>query len=222
MSSLLDSLIESLRVTWAQVQLFLPKLLGGLVLLTAGWLVARLVRRLVIRVLRYVKVDAAAERAGIEDFLLRGGVRFTTVTLVGQIVYWGLLLVVVLAVFNVVGVPVPASTIEEVARYLPNVLVAVIIVIFGSLLARFVRGLLQTYLNNIGVEGARPVSLLAQGAILVFVATLALNQLRIGGDVLVSAFQLAFGGFCLALALAFGLGGRDWAARFLDRTWKGP
>jgi hypothetical protein len=165
-------------------------------------------------------VDTAAERAGIEDFLLRGGVRFTTVTLIGQMVYWGLVLVVVLAVFNVLGVPVPASTIEQVAGYLPNVLVAVIIAIFGSLLARIVGGIVQTYLNNVGVEGAAPLSLLTQGALLVFVGTLVLNQLRIGGEVLVSGFQLAFGGLCLAAALAFGLGGRDWAARLIDRTWK--
>ncbi|GBD31725.1 MAG: hypothetical protein KatS3mg081_1467 [Gemmatimonadales bacterium] len=220
MRSIIDPLLEALRLTWSQVQLFLPKLLGALVLLTAGWLVARLVRRVVIRLLRWLRVDAAAERAGVEDFLLRGGIRLTAVTLVGQLAYWGVLLIVALAAFNVLGVPIPGSTIEQVAGYLPNVLAAVVIVIFGSLLARFVRGALHTYLNNIGVEGARSISLLAQVAILAFVVTLALNQLRIGGQVLLSAFQLAFGGLCLALALAFGLGGREWAAKLLERTWK--
>lgn len=220
MSQLLDPLTQSLSVTWTQIQLFLPRVLGAVLLLALGWVVASVVRRLLIRLLRALRVDAAAERAGIEDFLLRGGVRFTTVTLFAQIVYWGLFLVVVLAVFNVVGVPIPASTIEQLAGYLPNVMVALIIVIFGSLLARFARGALQTYLNNIGMEGAESFAVLAQGAIMVFVATLALGQLRIGGPVLVSAFQIAFGGLCLALALAFGLGGRDWAARILDRVGK--
>jgi hypothetical protein len=219
-TTFLDPLVDTLRTTWSQIQLFLPRVVGALVLLTVGWLLARLARRLVVRTLRFFRVDTAAERAGIEDFLLRGGVRFTTVTLIGQMVYWGLVLVVVLAVFNVLGVPVPASTIEQVAGYLPNVLVAVIIAIFGSLLARIVGGIVQTYLNNVGVEGAAPLSLLTQGALLVFVGTLVLNQLRIGGEVLVSGFQLAFGGLCLAAALAFGLGGRDWAARLIDRTWK--
>lgn len=220
MTTFLDPLVDTLRTTWAQIQLFLPRVVGALVLLTLGWLLAQLARRLVVRTLRFFRVDTAAERAGIEDFLLRGGVRFTTVTLIGQMVYWGLVLVVVLAVFNVLGVPVPASTIEQVAGYLPNVLVAVIIAIFGSLLARIVGGIVRTYLNNVGVEGAAPLSLLTQGALLVFVGTLVLNQLRIGGAVLVSGFQLAFGGLCLAAALAFGLGGRDWAARLIDRTWQ--
>jgi hypothetical protein len=213
-------LIESLSATWTQIQLFLPRLLGALLLLALGWIVATIVRRLLVRVLLLLRVDAAAERAGIEDFLLRGGVRFTTVTLVAQIVYWGLFLVVVLTVFNVLGVPIPASTIEQIAGYLPNVMVALVIVIFGSLLARFARGALLTYLNNVGMEGAASYAMLAQGAIFAFVVTLALSQLKIGGAVLVSAFQLAFGGLCLALALAFGLGGREWAARIFERLEK--
>ncbi len=220
MQPLFNQIVDSLRLTWLQVQQFLPRLLGALLFLTIGWLVARLVRAVVIKVLRVARLDVAAERAGIEDFLLKGGVRYTTVTLIGQLLYWGLLLIVALAVFNMLGLPVSNDLINRVAGYLPNVLVALVIVVFGSMLARFVRATVHTYLNNIGVTGAVPISFLAQAAILAFVATLALEQLHIGGQVLVSAFQLAFGGICLALALAFGLGGREWAASFLERTWK--
>ncbi len=220
MQPLFNQIVDSLRLTWLQVQGFLPRLLGALHFLTVGWLVARLLRAVVIKVLRVVRLDVAAERAGIEDFLLKGGVRYTTVTLIGQLLYWGLLLIVALAVFNMLGLPVSNDLINRVAGYLPNVLVALVIVVFGSMLARFVRATVHTYLNNIGVTGAVPISFLAQAAILAFVATLALEQLHIGGQVLVSAFQLAFGGICLALALAFGLGGREWAASFLERTWK--
>ncbi len=221
MSQLLDPLVQSLSETWTQIQLFFPRALAAVVLLALGWILASIVRRLLIRLLRALRVDVAAERAGIEDFLLRGGIRFTAVTLIAQVVYWGLFLVVVLAAFNVVGVPMPASMIEQVAGYLPNVMAALLVVIFGSLLARFARAALQAYLDNIGMEGASSFALLAQGAIMVFVATLALGQLRIGGQVLVSAFQIAFGALCLGLALAFGLGGRDWAARILERMGKG-
>ena len=215
-----DPVIESLRITWNQVVAFTPRLLAAAVFLTLGWLVARLVRRIVVRLLRALRVESIAERSGVEDFLLKGGVRFTTVTLIGQVVYWGILLIVALSIFNLLGLPVSTTLIEEVAAYIPNVMVALIIVVFGSLLARFVHGAVHTWLNNLGAQGATAIAFLAQGAILVFVGTLALEQLRIGGTVLVSAFQLAFGGFCLALALAFGLGGREWAAGVLDRTWR--
>jgi len=221
MNQMFEPLLESLSVTWTQIQLFLPRALGALLLLTLGWLVAQLVRRVLVRVLHALRVDVVSERIGLEDFLLRGGVRFTAVTLIAQVVYWGLFLVVALSTFNVLGVPVPASTIEHVAGYVPNVLVALLIAIFGSLLAQFARAAILTYLNNVGLQGAHVFATIAHGAILAFVAALALGQLNIGGALLHSAFQLAFGGLCLALALAFGLGGRDWAARVLDGLGKG-
>lgn len=220
MSFLVEPIRESLQLTWQQLQLFLPRFLAALVILLVGWIIAKLMRRGVVRLLRLARLESAAEQAGLDDFLLRGGVRFTTATLIGQVTYWGVFLVVALAVFNILGLPFSAELIEEVVRYIPSVLVALLILVFGSLLANFLSAAVRTYLDNIGVEGARAIGFLTQGAMLTFVAVLALEQLRIGGAVLVSAFQLAFGGFCLALALAFGLGGREWAAGILARTWK--
>jgi len=220
MPTLLDAIIESLRLTWSQIQLVSPKLLGAFLVLSAGWLVARGLRWTVTRLLRLLRVDSLAERVGVEDVLLRGGVRFTTVTLVGQIVYWVALIIGALAVFNLFGLPVTTDLIEPVTRYLPNVLLALVIVLFGALLARFVGGVAQTYLSNIGATASRPIGVMTETTILVFVATLALQELKLGSGLLVSAFQLAFGGVCLAAALAFGFGGRDWAAAMIERHWR--
>ncbi|MGH7561936.1 MAG: mechanosensitive ion channel family protein [Gemmatimonadales bacterium] len=220
MPPFLDPLVESLRTTWSQVVQLSPTAFAVIVFLLVGWLLAQLARRLVIRLLRLVRLDVAAERGGVEDFLLRGGVRYTAVTLVGQFVYWVVLLVGVLAVFNLLDVPMSTTVFDQIAGYLPNVLAALLILVFGSMLARFVRGAVHTWLNNVGAQSGQIAGILAHVAILVFVTTLALEQLRIGGQVLVSAFQLAFGGLCLALALAFGLGGRDWASSLLNRAWK--
>ncbi len=93
-----------------------------------------------------------------------------------------------------------------------------IVLAFGSLGAKFVRGIVEAYLNNIGVKEASNLGLLVHGALLAFVAILALEQLQIDAGLLRSAFQLAFGGLCLGLALAFGLGGRAWAESILDRS----
>jgi len=86
--------------------------------------------------------------------------------------------------------------------------------------AKFVQGVTYTYLSNIKIDGAELISIMARYAILLFVMSMALEQLAIGGQILVSAFQIAFGALCLALALAFGLGGRDRAAKILDNMWK--
>jgi hypothetical protein len=94
------------------------------------------------------------------------------------------------------------------------------VLLVGGLIGKVVRGASYTYLNNIGVQGAAFLSDVAQIAIMIFVASVALEQLNIGGQLLVSAFQIAFGAFCLALAIAFGWGGREWAAHILEKLWK--
>lgn len=212
--------LGSLHTTWVELSAFLPRLIASLVVLTLGWLVARGLRRGTVALLRLLRLDTAAERTGLEDFLLRGGVRFTAVTLAGQLVYWVTLLATAMAVFNLMGLRVAPALIDRTATYLPDLVAAVAILVLGSMLARFVRGLVQTWLNNIGVAGAHSLGVLTQVAMLGFVLLLALEQLGIGGQVLVSAFQLGFGGVCLALALAFGLGGREWASDLLQRTGK--
>lgn len=211
-------ILESLQNSWYQVASFTPRLVVALLLLSAGWLLARGIEWFAVRVLRLIRIEEAAEHAGVDDFLLRGGVRYTLVTLAGRTLYWGVLLMFALAMFNVLGLTAGADLMTEVVDYVPNVVAGLLVLAFGSLGAKFVRGIVEAYLNNIGVKEASNLGLLVHGALLAFVAILALEQLQIDAGLLRSAFLLAFGGLCLGLALAFGLGGRAWAESILDRT----
>jgi hypothetical protein len=216
----LSQFLDNLRVFWEELSTFLPRVLAAVVLLIVGWIVARIVRRLAVRLLRLARFDELAERSGIDDFLVQGGVRFTAVSIIAGVLYWMVLLTVLLAALVSLGIPAAADLFTRLVLYVPNVLVAILVLMIGTLLARVSRTAATAYLNNVGMEGARLVGALAYWAILIFVLSLALEQLSIGGQVLVSAFQIAFGAFCFALALAFGLGGREWAARVLERFWK--
>jgi hypothetical protein len=211
-------ILESLQNSWYQVAVIAPRILVALLLLGVGWALARAAEWLVVRVLRRVRIEEAAEHTGLDDFLLRGGVRFTLVTLVGRTLYWGILLMFSLAMINVLGLSMGTDVMARLSEYLPNVVVGVIVLVFGSLGARFVRGLVEAYLNNVGVKEAASIGLVVHGALMAFVVILALEQLEIDVGLLSSAFQLAFGGLCLGLALAFGLGGRGWAESILERT----
>lgn len=215
-----DIFVRSLESFWVQLSAFLPQLLGAMVLMFLGWLLAKVLRRAAIKVLKLARLDVAAEKSGIDDFLIQGGVRFTAVTIIGSIVYWFIILTVILAVVNSLGLESAAGLFNKIILYVPNVFVALLVLMFGALFAKFVRGVAFTYLSNIGISGAMVMSAIAQWAILVFVFSVALEQLAIGGQILVSAFQIAFGALCLALALAFGLGGREWAAQILERLFK--
>jgi hypothetical protein len=81
-------ILDSLQTSWFQIAAYLPRVLTAIVLLILGWLIARTVQRLVVRLLRLARLEAAAEQTGVDDFLVRGGVRFTVVTLIGEIFYW--------------------------------------------------------------------------------------------------------------------------------------
>lgn len=220
MADQLIHLLDVLRGTWERLAVFLPRLALALILVAVGRALAGIMRRLAIRGLRMMKADVAAEKAGIEDFLVQGGVRFTTVTLVGSVVYWAVNLTVILAALTVLGIQTAGQTIDRLILHIPNVVTAVVVLILGTLLGQFVGALTHAYLANLGVAGARAIAAISRWAVVVFVMAVSLEQLSIGGQILVSAFQIAFGALCLALALAFGLGGRDWAARVLDSFFK--
>jgi len=212
-----STLLASLRHSWNEMVGVLPDLLLAVVLLVAGWLLARFLRKLCVRVLRWLKVDELAERSGFEDFLVRGGVEMTTVTLIAGAVYWLVLLGVFLALLDALGLQTARVLLERLANFVPNLVVAVGILVFGSLLARIAGALVLSYLSNVGAAAAAPVAALTRYALLAFVVFMAAEQLAIRTEVLVSGFQIAFAAVCLAAALAFGLGGRDWAAQVIAR-----
>jgi hypothetical protein len=212
-----STLLGSLRESWSSVVAVLPDLIVALILLIAGWLIARLLRRLVIRVLRAARVDEIAERAGIDDFLVQGGVEITTVTLIAGTLYWLILAAVFITLLDALGLRTADILLDRIAVFVPNLIVAVGILVFGSLLARVIGGLVFSYLSNIGSAAAAPIGALARYALLVFVLFMAAEQLAIRTEVLVSAFQIAFAALCLAAALAFGLGGREWAQQVISR-----
>jgi hypothetical protein len=212
--------LDSMKSFWWEVSAALPALFAATVLLLVGWVVARFLRRGVVRLLKLLRIDLLAEKTGIENFLLQGGVRYTAVTLLADLVYWMMMFTVILAALNSLGLQNASALFNKIILYMPNVIVALLVLMFGAFVARIIRVVTFTYLSNVGISGADVIGHIAQWAILLFVVSIALEQLSIGGQILVSAFQIGFGAFCLALAIAFGLGGKDWAAHLLSKIWK--
>lgn len=211
------TLVDSLRRQGERVWDVLPDIGLALLLLALGWVLARFTRKVLVRLLRAMRIDEVAERAGIDDFLVQGGVRYTTITLIAGAVYWLILLGVFIALLDALGVRAAGELFVRLTHFVPNVMLAVGILVFGSLLAKVVGGVVTSYLSNVGSTAAQPVGALARYAMLIFVVFMAAEQVAIGSAVLVSAFQIAFAAVCLAAALAFGLGGRDWAAKVIER-----
>lgn len=212
-------MLEPVRVFLAEVGAALPRLLIALVVLLAGWLVAKLVRFAVERALRAMSFPVLTERSGMDDFLRNGGIRSDTTALIGLLAYWLVILAALVIGFNSLGLATITDLIGRVFLFVPKVMVAILILAFGSYFARFVENAVAAYGRNIGLQDAELLGRIARYAILVFVILIALDQVGIGGDIVRQSFLIVLAGAVFAVALAFGLGGKDWAADLLERWW---
>jgi len=222
----LDMFVEPLRALLAQVGAFLPRLALAVVVVIGGWLLAKAARFAVVKALRAVNFNVLAERAGLDGFLEQGGIRTDTTGIFGGLVYWAVVLAALIIAFNGLGLTYITDLLHKLVLFLPNVVVALLILAFGAYFARFIATAVSTYCRNVGVgpPDAELLARLAQYAIIAFAVLIALDQVGVGGAIIRDSFLIILAGVVLALALAFGLGGRDWAASLLERWWprRGP
>jgi hypothetical protein len=217
MQQQLDVFVASFTAFWTQLAGFVPQLIAALVLLFLGWLFANLVRTGVMKLLDVLKFDTLAQKTGIEAFLKQGNLELSLSRILAKLAYWIVIFIVVVVVANSLGLHMVADLFNKVVLYIPNIIVAILVLVFGVLVARFINRMVFAYLNNIGVQGALTLSTLSEYGVIVFVVFVALEQLNIGTDLLTAAFQIGFGAIGLAFALAFGLGGREWAASVIKK-----
>jgi hypothetical protein len=217
MQQQLDVFVASLTSFWTQLAGFVPQLLAALVLLFIGWLFANLIRTGVMKLLDLLHFDSLAEKTGIEAFLKQGNLDISLSRMLAKLAYWVVIFIVIVTVSNSLGLQMVAELFNEVVFYIPNIIVAILVLVFGVLVARFINRMVFAYLNNLGVQGALTISTLSEYATIIFVVFVALEQLQIGTNLLTAAFQIGFGAIGLAFALAFGLGGREWAAGVIKK-----
>jgi flagellar biosynthesis protein FliQ len=212
-------LLEPVRVFLVQVGHFLPKLALAVVVLIAGWMLAKLARFAVIKALRAINFNILTERAGMDGFLEQGGVRSDTTEIFGMLIYWLVILAALIIAFNSLGLTYITDLLRQVVLFVPKVIVALLILAFGAYFARFVGGTVMTYCRNIGIQDGELLGTLAQYAIMTFVVLIALEQVEVGGEIVRISFLIILGGAVFALALAFGLGGQAKVAKLLERWW---
>ncbi|HEX7972662.1 MAG TPA: hypothetical protein VF501_10765 [Thiobacillus sp.] len=217
MQQQLDVFVASLTSFWTQLAGYVPQLLAAMLLLFVGWLLANVARTGVMKLLDVLHFDHLAERTGIEAFLKQGNLDVSLSRLLAKLAYWIIIFIVIVTVSNSLGLHMVADLFNKIVLYIPNIIVAILVLVFGVLVARFINRLVFAYLNNIGVQGALTLSTLAEYGVIIFVVFVALEQLAIGTSLLTAAFQIGFGAIGLAFALAFGLGGREWAAGVIKK-----
>jgi hypothetical protein len=211
-----NMLVEPIRESLHQIGAFLPRLLLAIVVLIIGWLIAKLVRFAIVKALHAINFNVVTEKAGIDHFLSQGGADIDTIRVLGGLFYWLVILAALMVAFNSLDLAYVTDLIGRIVLYVPRVMVAVVILVFGAYFARFVATALATYLRNIGAREAGLMGRFALYAIMAFVIMIALDQIGLG-DIIRETFLVIVAAVALALALAFGLGGTKRAGELIER-----
>ena len=216
MQNQIDIFLTSMNQFWGQAANFFPKLLAVLVILFCGWVCAKVACLAVKRTLELMHFDKFADRSGLEAFLQHGEFDLTLSGIISKVVYWLVILLFVITGANALGLNEVADMLNQLANYLPKIIVAILVLIFGTLLARFVNRLVFAWLHSIQFQSALAISTSAEYGIQIFALFVALEQLDIGTQLLTALFIIVFGAVFLALAIAFGLGSKEVAGRIVN------
>ena len=207
---------DRLQESFAQLYRYVPALFGAMVILFAGYLLARLFEKGAEKVLRRIKFNQLLERGGVMDAVERAGSHVNPTRIAASIIFWFVMFTVMLVAANALGLQSLANVFSELVSYIPSVIAAIVIIIVGIVLGGFVGGLIMASAG--GLHGGPTLSRVGKGGVIVLAVFMALQELGVASEIVTTAFAILFGAVALALALAFGLGNRDLAAE-VTREW---
>jgi len=200
-----------------KIAVFLPNLFFAIAIILLGWVLCNIIKRIVVRLLKICQFDMLAERAGIKQILDRGGIKQSASDIVGLLVFWFLFLIAIVTTLETLNLSGATDTLHTIYLYIPKIVAALVTLILGLYFANFLESVTRTSCANAGLEAAPQIGRAAYIGTTIFVIAGIFEILDIASEIVIWAFILVFGAVCLALALAFGLGGRDVAGRYLEK-----
>jgi len=220
LSSIGDTITASFNDIIDRLINFIPSLIAALVILVVGWIIAVLLSALVDKLLRVVGLKSATEKSGLDPWLSKIGIKMDSIALLGGLVKWILIIVSFMAAVDVLGMPSVKTFLNNAVNYLPSVMAAAAILLIGGVLANFLSEVVRGAVAAAEIGHEKMISGVARYAVWIFAFIAAFVQLGIAANLL----QLLFTGLVAMLAiaggLAFGLGGKDMAAKVLDKVSK--
>lgn len=214
-----DVLRASFTDMWVGVLNFVPSFLAAVVLFLVGWLIAVLLGKLVAQVIKAIKLDVALRAAGFDKVVERAGFTLSSGGFLGALVKWFFIVVTLVASLDILGLKTVTGYLSTVVlTYLPNVIVAALILLVSVVIAEAVKKLVVSSAKAGGISSANVLGEISKWAIWIFAFMAALSQLEILNSFIQPLFIGLIAAISLALGLSFGLGGRDAAAKFIEKT----
>ncbi len=207
--------VDPMKAMVVRLVSFLPYLLGAVLVLLVGWIAARVLQGLLVRALKKLGIDQLARRVGVEAFLERGAVGHTTSELLGIFLYWLIMLVALATAINVLGLTATAELLDRILRYIPEVVSGIIILILGTFFASVLGTLVQTVTATAGIKQAHLLGQVTRVVLVLFAVEVALEKF-IGTTILHTQLTVLLAAAAFGTALAFGLGCKDLAGRFME------
>jgi hypothetical protein len=208
--------IEPIKAVVINIGNALPKLFVVLVVLVAGWLIAKLLKNGINKLLKVIKVEQLADSLGVNNFLAKGEIKYTFCELISIFVYWMFLLIVVILALDIFGLSMASSVFDKVVSYIPNVIAALFILVIGIFAATLLGATATATLANAGIIQAKLLGKIAEVIVVIFAVSAFFEQLGIAKATVLFAVSIIFASLGLAFALAFGLGCKDAAGRIFE------
>jgi hypothetical protein len=209
-------LLEPAKTVLSQISQFLVNVLLVVIILLIGWIIAKIIKTLVTKLLRSIKLDQLSDQINLDSVLAKGGISYSLSELIGVICYWLALLITFVVAVNAIGLTVAADLLNRVVLYVPNIIAAVFILILGMFVATLLSNIVKTAANNAGVSQAKLLGKVVEVVVIIFAVAMTLEQLGIATKIIELAITVVLASLGLGLALAFGLGCRDLAAKYIS------
>ena len=214
--------LDTASAFWASLLPYLSKLIVALIILVVGIIIAKILEKLIVQVLKVARFDVLSEKSGIASILAKGEIKHSLSELLGIMIYWLLILVVAIITLTIGGLP-PTGLLENAVIYAGNVVLSIFILILGLFLAAFVGSIVRTTASNAGMGTAKNLGSIAQIVIIVITVLTILPKLGVRTFILDTVVVVALAATGLALGLAFGLGSKDIAGKIMSELvdkWK--
>lgn len=210
-------IIEPFERFFEKVLQFLPDFLSAILIFTLGIVLGFILRAVFLRLFRTIKLDKFSERSGVIELVRKGGIKDSVSVLLAKVIGWITIVIFAIISMRELEIPTVERLFESFLLYLPNVFVAALILLFGYLLGNFFGRAALIASVNAGIKFSGLIGRFVKFTVFILSGTMSLEQLGIGRGTIIIAFAIIFGGIVLALAIAFGLGGRNIAKDYLEK-----
>jgi small-conductance mechanosensitive channel len=207
-------MVESLQEGLNTLMSYIPQLIGAVIILIVGYIVARLLQAVVTRLLGAIGFENWMERGGIRQFFERAETRQTPTSILGALVFWFVFIIAIVMATDALGIRQITAVLGQLIAYIPSVIAAVLILILAALLANFLAGIIR------GATGSDILATVARVAIIVYAVFAALTQLGIAVQLTANTLLIVLGGVALAAAIAFGFGAQNVARDIVERAYE--